>query len=460
MSGSVAPPRRSTFRGHQTASSLSVWQAAKEAAVPVLAYQATAAFSFVAFALAVLVSDGADPGTFIIVGGLGITVAAGVVFGQLLAFLRVRTWLVILFGMACWVGSALAVSAGIAGMGEIGVVIGLALWVFPIAISGGLWSLETHRALWSTWLPLLFTTAAVIVWSEARGTVANWFAGEKWAIWDIASAGALGVTVILLLLFLVSRETHRLALWRRGPTAPLAPTMREKGQARPRLTVLSFVLLGLMGVLLTVATALVAPYLWRTGDEGDRESEYTAPPQEAPEPSEPVEESEFMKRLGEALQKLMEEGGEAARKAGGAVCISLTMLLLALAGLLIGYRPLKRLFLLRHLRDPFWEVPATTRIEHGWRLVEIALGDAGVFPRAGEDAAGLARRAAPVLAQLSPVEVHGLEDAAEVADRVRFGLGVGPEDVDVMQRFSAWAIDTVWERLGDREQIRCLYRSL
>jgi hypothetical protein len=120
----------------------------------------------------------------------------------------------------------------------------------------------------------------------------------------------------------------------------------------------------------------------------------------------------------------------------------------------------KRLILLRHLRHPLWEVTATTRIENGWRLVEIALGDAGMFPIPGEDASGLARRAAPTLQKLSPVEVHGLPEAAEAMDRVRFGLGITPHDLEVMQRFSAWAIDTVWERLSDKEQLRCMYRGL
>jgi hypothetical protein len=155
-----------------------------------------------------------------------------------------------------------------------------------------------------------------------------------------------------------------------------------------------------------------------------------------------------------------EKAVEAGKQAGGAVCISLTTILLAILGLLIGYRPIKRLLVVRHLKEPFWAVSPTRRVDQGWRLVEIALGDAGVHPRPGEDAAGLARRAAPVLATLSPVEVHGLEDAAEVADRVRFGLGVGADDLDVMQRFSAWAIDTVWERLSDGEQIRCMYRDI
>lgn len=460
--GGVTTPKRSTFRTHATASSLTVWQAAKEAAVPLLTYLAVTIFSFLAFSASVVVADGADPAGIVILLGLGVTTFAGVVFGQALAFLRVRTWLVVLFGVFCWTASFGVAMAGVAGLGELGAIVALALWLFPIALTGGLWSLETHRALWAAWLPLLYATAAVIVWAENTGQVGAWFAGDKWALWDIVSGGVLAVTIGLLLVFLVTRETHRLALWRRGPTAPLAPTLKEKGAARPRLTILSMLLLLAMAGVLAVMTALVSPYLWRTGDPGDRESEYGGPSEEPAEPP-PVEEpgeSEFLKRLGEQLSKMAEKAVEAGQQAGGAICSMLTLLLLALIGFLLGYRPLKRLFLLRHLRDPYWNIPPTTRIENGWRLVEIAMGDAGVFPRPGEDAAGLARRAAPVLAQLSPVEVHGLEDAAEVADRVRFGLGVGPEDVEVMQRFSAWAIDTVWERLGDKEQIRCLYREL
>ncbi len=450
---------KSTFRMHATASSLSVWDAMKEAAVPVVAYHACALFAYAAFSGAALVSSGIDGGTIVLLLGLGVTVFAGILAGQVLAFLRVRTWIVLLVGIGCWLGSFAMAMAGVAGLGTVGAVFALALWLFPIALSGGLWSLETHRALWSSWLPLLFATAAVLIWTETRGTVAAWFEGEKWAIWDIVSVAMLGTTVALLLFYLVTRETHRLALWRRGPTAPLAPSLREKGAARPRLTVLSFVLLGALAAFLTVATALVAPYLWRTGDPGDGEGNGYGEPTEQPEAA-PEEESELLRRIKEGLQKMGEKAVEAGEKAASTVCTLLTLLLLAVIGFLVAYRPLKRLFLIRHLKEPLWSVPPTTRIEQGWRLVEIAMGDAGVYPRAGEDAAGLARRAGPVLTRLSPVEVHGLEDAAEVADRVRFGLGVGPEDLEVMQRFSGWAIDTVWERLTDADQIRCLYREL
>ncbi len=442
-----------------TASSLTVWQAAKEAAVPVGAYWLCALFAYAAFTAAVLLSNGIDGGGIVLLVGLAATTFMGIALGQLLAFVRVRTWIVLAFGMLCW-GASFAVAAlGLAGLGDVAAVVAVALWLLPIALTGGLWSLETHRALWSIWLPLLYTTAAILTWSEARGTVANWFEGNKWAIWDIVTIAVLGCAVLLILVYLVARETHRLALWRRGPRAPLAPSVVEKGAARPRLTILSVVLLLGMATALTLATALLSPYLWRTGEPEEEGTVQPAEPNEDPA-SEPTPPNPWLERLAKAIQPLAEQAVEAGGKAGAAVCTVLTLALLALLGALLAWRPLKRLVWIRHLKDPFWEVPSTKRIEQGWRLVEIALGDAGVFPRAGEDAAGLARRALPVLQTLSPVEVHGLEDAAEVADRVRFGLGVGAGDLEVMARFSSWAIDTVWERLGDREQVRCMYRGL
>lgn len=451
-----------------TQGSLSIWGQLKEAAVPVALYWVALLYAFGVFAAVVAFTDGAkgsfDTSDVVILVCLALSTFAGAAIGQGLAFLRVRTWIVMLFGAGCWF-VAFVLLASLASMaGEIGALVFLVLFLVPIALTGGLWSLETHRALWSLWLPFLYATAAVIIWAEWRNTDDNWFAGDKWAIWDLVTLGVLGGIIGLALLYLVTRETHRLALWRRGPTAPLKPTTEERGAARPRLTILGLVLLMGTAVVLTGATAIVSPYLWRTGP-GDREGDGEGgEPQEQregqssgePTPAEGGGDGKMMKQLKQVAEKAV----EAAKTAGSAVCMMLTLAILALLGVLIAYRPLKRLATVRHLRDPLWQVSPTTRIEQGWRLVEIAMGDVGVFPHPGEDAAGLARRARPVLDALSPVEVHGLEDAAEVADRVRFGLGVGPDDVLTMQRFSAWALDTVWERIGDREQVRCMYRAL
>jgi hypothetical protein len=443
---------------------LPVWQQLKEAVVPVVTWWLLVAFSFVVFAAVLLGTDGLSAENVGALVVIGVPCFAGGALGQVLAFLRVRTWILLIFGAFCWIASAVV---AIALPGDLGAIVALGFFILPISLTGGLWSLETHRAVWSTWLPMLLTTGAVIVWAESQGNDANWFAGEKWAIWDAVTLVVLGTAIGLLLLFLVARETHRLALWRRGPSAPLAPTLVERGAARPRLTVLGTVLLVGTALFLTLATAALAPYLWRTGP-GDREGEtQVEEPQPQPEPQPPQQgcneqdpspaptppDPQDAEQMGEKMV-------EAAKNAGAALCMMATLAVLVVALLLVFGPPLRRLLLVRHLRDPFWRLPPTTRIEHGWRLAEIALADAGVTPREGEDARGLARRAAPALRKLSPVEVHGLEEVAEIADRVRFGLGVGPDDVAVMERFAGWVYDTVWERLTQGGQIKAMYRGL
>lgn len=450
----------------ETVTSLTIWQQVKEAAVPIIVYWLLVALGLGTFCGMIFVTDGPTMENFLILGCFVIATVGGVAIGQLLAFLRVRTWLVIAAGGVCWaIFFTLTVVVASSGIESIAVFLFAILFLGPIAMTGGLWSLETNRALWSVWLPLLYLTGSILVWSDKMGEQEQWFAGNKYAIWDIVTLFALLAGVVFTLIYLVSRETHRLALWRRGPTAPLQPTVAEKGAARPRLTPLGAILLFGMAVALAGGTAILSPYLWRSGP-GDREGNGGGgdPTEQQPQynggQGDPEESEGTSSGMSEGTKKALQKAVEAAKSAGAAICTMLTLLILVMLGVLIAYRPLKRLFVLRHLKEPFWTVPSTTRIEQGWRLVEIALGDVGVFPQPGEDAAGLARRARPVLQALSPVPVHGLEDAAEVADRVRFGLGVAPADLAVMERFSRWAIDTVWERLGDRKQVAAMYRGL
>lgn len=444
-----------------TAHSLTVWQQLREAAVPVVAWWALLVVSFGAFGGVVLVTNGLSGENLVVLALFAIPTFGGAALGQVAALLRVRAWLVLGFGAMCWAAS---VAVAATGLGEPAVLLATFLFLVPVALSGGLWSLETNRAVWALWMPVLFGTAGVIVWAEETGADAAWYAGNKAAIWDIASLAVLGLTVTLGVVYLVSRETHRLNLWRRGPQAPLQPVARERGAARPRLSVAGVLLLGMGAVALTLAVAVVSPYLWRTGP-ADRPDDDPAPMQEPPPPDQGCNQDQSQAPDpqppdADGWEQVAQKASEAAQEAAGALCMLLGLALLALLGVVIGGPPVRRLLTVRYLRDPPGRVAATERIEQGWRLVEIAMADAGVTPRAGEDAQGLARRARPVLEKLSPVPVHGLEEAAEVADRVRFGLGVGPADVVTMERFSGWVYDTVWERLDDREQVKNLYRPL
>lgn len=445
-------------------SSLSLWGQLKEAVVPVITYWVWVLFAYASFCVAIFADEGLKDAHILVIFGLG--VVASVAVGQVAAFLRVRTWIMLSLGAASWTFFFVFLLSGGAELMSNDVVAAVMTSIFflgPVAWTGGLWSLETNRALWSAWLPLVFTVGAVIAWAEDHGALATWESGNKAGIWDLASLAFFVPSVGLLLLYLVSRETHRLAMWKRGPTAPLLPSRQERGVSRPRVTLLGLVLLAGLAIVIAGATALIAPYLWRTGpsdhdghaSEVQERNQADARGRESGDGN-PLDGVE----IPEGAKQVIQKAGEAAKKASGTICSVLSILIIATIGALLAYRPLKRLVVVRHLRDPLWEVPPSHRIEQCWRMVEIALGDAGVDPRPGEDAAGLARRAAPVLKKLSPVEVHGLEEVAEVADRVRFGLGVGPDDVAVVERFSKWVLDTVWERLDDKAQMAAMYRGL
>lgn len=452
-------------------SSLSLWGQLREALVPVLTYWVWVALAFTSFCIALFLTGNTNSTDLTWMAAFAFGTFGGLAVGQLCAFLRVRTWVLMALGAAMWtVFFVFLAGGGTAIMGNeiVAAFVISVLFLGPVAMTGGLWSLETNRSLWSSWLPMVYTIGAALVWIEDKGGVGRWEQGDKFAVWDLVGLAFFVPSVACFMLYLVTRETHRLAMWRRGPSAPLRPSVEERGVSRPRVTFLGFILLGALTIGVAGATALIAPYLWRTGSQdgngngGGEQREETEQERQArlKREKEQMEGQPEPSQGNGEMEKMVEQAVEAGKKAAGTICSVLSVALLALIGALLAYRPVKRLIVLRHLREPLTDVSPSARIEQCWRLVVIALGDAGVHSRAGEDAASLARRAAPLLKELSPVEVHGLEDVAEVADRVRFGLGVGPDDVAVVERFSKWVLDTVWERLDDKAQIAAMYRGI
>ena len=464
-------------------SSLTLWGQAKEALVLMTIYWVWVLYAYGIFVLAIAVTESIGGDDIAFLTAFGLATVGGMLLGQLCAFVGVRSWVLVTLGALMWALFFLVLAGGgYAFMSNqiVAAIVIAVVFLGPVAMTGGLWSLETNRALWSTWLPMVWTVGACLIWIEKKVGIGAWEQGAKHEVWDVISLVMFVPSVGLFLLYLVTRETHRLATWKRGPTAPLTPKIEERGVSRPRLTIGGLVALMALAVAVAGATALVAPYLWRTGAPDEHGPETTASGEGEREPTQqernqgdrkgkqgdPNErngkpkESDAGPEVPGGVKEMMKKMGEAAKEAAGTLCSLITVAILALIGALLAYRPLKRLFVIRHLRDPLWDVAPSTRIDQCWRLVEIALGDAGVHVRPGEDAAGLARRAAPVLKALSPVEVHGFADVAEVADRVRFGLGVGADDVAIIERFSRWVLDTVWERLDDKAQIVAMYRGV
>lgn len=449
------------------------WKELRAAARPIAAYWILLVVLFGAFSVAALLSD-PSMGASLAVLLLGGTTAAAVATGQALALLRVRDWLLYVFALVWWTaGFLLSAALGMAS-GPVGGLVAVVVFLFPLFLTGGLWSLRTGRALFAAWVPLMYASGAAILIAEARGKVATWMAGQKYAIWDVSTFGVLVVGIVLLLAFLLAREGHRLHLWRHGPRSVLAGSTLEQGAARPRLTLLGWLLLCGLAFGVAVGAAVLAPYLWRTApaeegtasdqpQEGDQGEPQQARPEEGDEPTEAGEGGRRERRkrgpgedsdLVEVREDLRpdEQGG------GGVVIDPLLLLFLALAGLVLGGPPARRLWIVDRLRSPPPGASATARIEGWWRLIEIALTDAGLELRPGEPPGGLLARASPVLRAAHPLDVTGLEEAAAIRDRVAYGLGVAPSDLRRMEEVAVPAFDTLWDRLGDGAQVRALYR--
>lgn len=451
----------------------------KAVARPLAIYWFFLACMFGAFSLAVIIDD-PDPKGIAALGIFAGITAFGVLTGQLAALLRLRDWLLfLLWGIFWTAGMAFGVFAT-SVTGTIGVFVVVFVVLYPLFVLGGAWSLRAGKALFGAWVPLMYATGTAIIIAEDQGRVSDWKAGSKWAIWDLFTVSVLAFAILLFLVYLVAREGHRLALWRRAPRGPLMGSVVETGAARPRLSCMGWGLIWMLALFLTVGTAIMAPYLWRTGPgEADDDDDPTVADdtggQQQEQPKDQGEgeggkgdraNQDIKKRWQDAAGDRMEEAGEAMRPQVSQALDLLTTILIALflltMLLLTFWRPTRRMLLARHYERPFTDLPPTTRIKNGWRLVEIALGDAGVEPRPNEPAASLVRRAGPLLDRISPagVQVHGLAEAAEIRDRVEYGLGVHPDDVQHMERTARWTYHTVWDRLGEWVKIKKLYRGI
>lgn len=437
-----------------------LWLDAKALALPLAGYWASVVLGLLLFTGSVLLlGDDGEAGVVAgILGGIWLGTLVGLAAGQLLALLRLRTVWALAASIALWA----AFTAATAGSGYatsqieqfqpalIAMLIGMVL--LPMFLATGHWSLSTHTGMLATFGPLMWFTAAILVTSESTGGSAAWFAGDKWAIWSVFTVPMLGGGVVLVLVYLAGRELHRLHAWRFSPLGPDLPEGATTTVGLRSAGCGGLVVLLILAIPLTVGTALIAPYFFRS-QESDDGTPRNGPASNGQDPAEP----EPQPSSGGGGQQPMEQMQQAASEAARALITLLMLLLFALLAILVFGPPLRRMLLLQYLRAPFWPVPPSRRVAQHWRLVEIALADADLHRQPGDSATAIALRARAEVALLDP---ESLQRAAEVADRVAYGVGIAHDDVMVVRRAAEMTYQSVWDDLSEWARWKAMYRLL
>lgn len=449
----------------------------REQARPIFAYWALLLFSFFIFGVAIFVTErGFKSEDIFILSGIYISSMMGCVLGQIAALFRFREIIGVMHGAIAFFCGAIVLAIGLPDFLQ--VFIGMYMLLGSIMFFAGLWSLQAGRAMFACWPPLLFAIGSVLVVVNNDSAKLNtWKSGVKWMIWDLSSLIGFVVAMVLLIAYLVIRENLRVFRWRNGPRTTIASEDILAVEDKARISAKGWTSLIFMSVLLSLGVAFLSPYLWQTApperySSSDKQEErveegYSKKPQKtdcnnysgcAPPPECREENPRQKKPPPEAGSE--EQAQQVIEQVGNFLWILLWMLVLMLLAYLVFGAPMRRLFYVRHYRDPLWPVSPTKKIENQWDLIRIALADIGVQGSRGESAMNLVEQAIPRVKEVTgnSRRIPGLIAAAQIRDRVVFGLGVGVEDTQRMNENANWVYDSLWNRLGNWRQIQSLYR--
>ena len=185
------------------------WQRVRAVARPLVVYHLFLASMFGAFAVAVMAKD-PDPDGMMALGIFAAITWLGVLSGQAAALLRLRDWVLLSLWAFLWTFGLLFGAFASATAGAAGILVFAFVVLFPIFLLGGAWSLRAGKALSGAWVPLMYATGTAIIIAESNGRVADWLAGDKWAVWDLFTLSVLAAAVLLFLVYLDSRWVSRL----------------------------------------------------------------------------------------------------------------------------------------------------------------------------------------------------------------------------------------------------------
>ena len=432
---------------------------------PLVTYWLLTLLSLSLFLISMTIYDGFDLEAIVVFSSVTIV---GIILGQIAAILRLRESFGCVHGCAAWaLGMLIAIVVPV--LGTYFMVYALLGSIFFFA---GMWSLRAGRDVWACWPAILYGGGSAVIAANSQGKVSAWEAGNKLVVWDVLSFGFFVAVVVAILFYLAIRERHRLFHWRYGARATMKSDSLEhsnQGQARMGCGGWSW-----------------ADRFWfyrgrcpdglssgaRRGEEGGGRMSHQIRQQAEPEAQgrkkgkrkasnsdggDGMDSADMVQRA----EEMMEQAQKAAQQAFNILYYLLWILFILLMLYAIFYRPMHRLFWIRHYRQPLWKVPNTTRILNYWRLLCIGFRDAGVEVSPASTANQLLEAVnAQQAEEFGTIVIPGLDDSVEILDRVRFGLGVRPEDISTMEDVALSAYDTLWGRLGSWAQVRALYRKI
>jgi len=358
--------------------------------------------------------------------------------GNLAALFRVRIWLGIVFGV---VNVILMIAFAEAGGSGIEVVM-LGWMGFLFGIGCGHLSLSHRFGLAAAWLPILCWVGAIMIYLNDYGRVSQW-EQSKISAWMPVPLFYLFCLVVLLLWYMAAKETHRLALWEMLGGAPWKRTLVRTTKPQLRLHPRGVAAILALSVIVFVAGAVISPYLWRTG-RGDREAHHA----EDPPPPRPYEPEQYdWDGVANAIRRMIKEVEES----GGA--------LLPFRPLFLLNRPIRRAVRMRHWRKPLTRVPPTQRVKNLWRLVRLGVTDDGWRPRAGTSVQDIADEVQARGRKQGAARSEAVAEAAEIYTRVRYGLGIRPDDVARLQKASVQAYHDARRGMTAWQHFKCWWRK-
>jgi hypothetical protein len=359
----------------------------------------------------------------------------GIVAGQLVSILRARAFPVFLVGSASAFAGIWLISASHAPLPREVVPI---IAFFCLAFPCGMLSLQHRWELFASFWPAVGWIGGVFVILNREGRIRQW-EQDKLTAWLPVPLLFLAGFLVTWLFYLSAKQAMRVELWQSLSGAAARRVSKKSAVgALPRKNIVPLLL---AAAVLFVVTAVLAPYLWRTG-KGDRKGTHegeTGQQEDKPRRGPEID--------GESIVRTMKQLAEAAKNTG--------MRLWPLLFLFLLYRPAKRAILSRHLLKPIAPTPPTERIENLWEYVRIAAEDAKVVPHASDSVEQLL-----VKIREQQLGGPGVAQAAAIYARTRYGFTVASGDPLAMRPAAIEAAKELRVNLGTWDRVKNWWRPL